>query len=173
MDGVTGATWSVVLTGSADSLSDLTLNCKNLSASLRDSTASFMSFVVDYDQLDDITSRPNGDIELYRTLQPDGSASLVYSVNFNDYRIDRGGRNRSVSISGRSSAAFAAPAFVDLVDVLSDNLLSDGRRQLIVNPANDVVPGYTAIYDSVSTVIESVDITAGSSGSRMTLTEAA
>lgn len=158
---MSGVQWRAVLTGAPDSLPDLVLIMKNFSASLRGSTASFMSFTVDPSQLDDITARSNGDIVLYKKKIPDGAFTEVYRVNFNEYRSDRGARNWSVNISGRSTTAFPAGQTVALADVVYDGTLQDGRRQLQVNPFNDVIPGDTIDFDSVQTLIDGVSISSG------------
>jgi hypothetical protein len=169
---MSGIQWSAILTGAPDSLPDLALNMFNMQATLRSSTASFMQVVVPMAQIDDITARANGNITIYKTLLPDGSPVELYTVNFNSSRSDVGARSRRLTISGRSETAFPGPAAVTLVGVLSDNLQSSGARELDVSPFNDVLPGDTATYDAVATVIETVIITADSAGTTMRLTEA-
>ena len=166
-DSPTGIKWTGVLTGSPD----LDLNIINLQATLRNNTASFIQVVLPFDQLDEILLRPDGDIVIFKTLLPDGAPVELYRVNFNDIRTDNGARNRKITISGRSTAAFPASSVVTLVGVVSDTLQASGARTLSVSPFNDVIPGDEVTYDSVLTYIENVQITADSVGTVMTLAE--
>jgi hypothetical protein len=169
---MSGVQWSAILTGAPDSLPDLDLIVLSMQATLRSSTASFMQVVVPMSQIDDINNRTNGNITIYKTLLPDGSQVELYTVNFNSFRSDLGARSRRLTISGRSESAFPGPAGVTLVGVIADNLQSSGARELMVSPFNDVLPGDTVTYDAVATVIETITITADSSGTTMQLTEA-
>ena len=169
---MSGIVWSGILTGAPDSLADLTLEMINFQATLRDSTASYIQVTVPFEQLDDITARPNGDIVISKTLIPDDTTAELYRVNFNDVRSSLGARNRKLTISGRSEAAFPAPSAVTLVGVISDDLLASGARSLEVSPFNDVIPGDTVTYDATPTVVEIVEISASGSGTTMRVSEA-
>jgi hypothetical protein len=169
---MSGIIWSGILTGAPDGETDLTLEMINMQATLRGSTASYIQVTVPFEQLDDILLRPSGDIVISKTLMPEESTAELYRVNFNDVRSSLGARNRKLTISGRSEAAFTGPSSVTLVGVVSDDLQSSGARSLDVSPFNDVLPGDTVTYDATSTVIEIVEISANSTGTRMRVVEA-
>lgn len=159
---MSGVVWSAVLTGTPD----LDLIMLNFSATLRDSTASYIQITVPYSQLDDIIDRNTGDITIYK------NGVELYTVNFNELRSNVGARSRKLTISGRSESAFPAPSTVALVGVVADNIQASGARELIVSPFNDVIPGDTVSYDSVSTDIETVSINSDATTTTMRLTEA-
>jgi len=169
---MSGIQWSAVLTGAPDALADLDLILLNFQATLRSSTASYISATIPFEQLDDVLLRPNGNIVISKTLLPDETTAELYTVNFNDVRTNEGARSRKLTISGRSEAAFPGPAAVTLSQVVSDGLQASGARSLDVSPFNDVLPGDTVTYDTVATLIEIVEITANSSGTTMRLAEA-
>jgi hypothetical protein len=171
MQGVTGVQWGAVLTGAPDSLTDLDLLISSFTATLRASTSTFFSFVVAFSQLESITDRPNGDLVLFKTKLPSGSPVEVHRVNFNEIRSDQGARSGSVTIGGRTSVALPIGSTVVIVDVAEDNIFADGRRQLAVNPGNDVNPGETIDYDSTLTVVDTVEYQGDSNGSVMRLVE--
>ena len=169
---MSGIRWSAILTGAPDSLSDLDLIMMNFQATLRSSTSSYITATIPFEQLDDVIARSNGNIVINKTLLPDETTAELYTVNFNDVRTNEGARNRKLTISGRSEAAFPGPAAVTLSGVVSDDLQSSGARSLNVSPFNDVLPGDTATYASVGTLIEIVEITSNNSGTTMRIAEA-
>ena len=169
---MSGILWSAVLTGAPDSLDDLDLILLNFQATLRSSTSSYITATIPYEQLDDVVLRPNGNIVISKTLIPEETTTELYTVNFNDVRTNVGARNRKLTISGRSEAAFPGPAAVTLSGVVSDDLQSSGARSLNISPFNNVLPGDTVTYDTVATVIEIVEITANESGTTMRIAEA-
>jgi len=64
------------------------------------------------------------------------------------------------------------PALVTISEVVSDDLQASGARSLAVSPFNNVFPGDTVTYDSVSTVVEIVEVSSSSTGTNMRLAEA-
>lgn len=177
---MSGIVFSVELTGAPDGLSDLALRVDYLNMTLRASTSSSISVVVDYDQLDDITARSNGAIVVYKEVvsqgnpfAPDVAPVEVKRANFSDLRMYRGAIQRSATMGGTTTVGFAAGVPVTLEDVVKDTLLSDGRRVLEVSPFNDVKPGDTVTYNAVATVIEEVAYSGDADGMTMTLTEVA
>jgi len=170
---MSGVRYTAFLTGTPDSLTDLALDkVFTVSATLRGSTSSYISLTVPWGYFEEINNRPNGDIKLYRTVHPDGSAELVHTVNFNDFRFDRGASTRIITISGTTTVGFTGPKTVVLTDVESDDLQANGKRLVVCSPFYDVKPGDTIDYDSVQSVIEIVRITANGSSSKLALTEA-
>jgi hypothetical protein len=161
-----GVLFTAILTGTPDSTTDLTLPLLTMTASLRDSTDSFISITVPWAYFDEVNARPNGDIQLYK------NGSLLYTVNFNTFRYDQGARSRTLTLSGRSTASFGATETVTLDQgVESDSKQANDKRVLVVNPIHDVIPGDTVSYDAVNSVIERVQYTSNNSGTRLTLTE--
>lgn len=169
---MSGIKWSGILTGAPDSLPDLDLILINFQATLRESTASFISVTLPFEQLDDVIARSNGNIVINKILLPEGTTEELYQVNFNDIRTNTGARNRTLSISGRSEAAFPGPVAVTLSGVVFDGVQSSGARTLAVSPFNNVLPGDTVTYDAVATLIDLVVITGNNSGTTMRIAEA-
>ena len=167
-----GVIWSAILTGTADGVTDLDLKLLNIQATLRFSTASFLQVIVPLSQLDDVLARENGAIVVYKTILPDGDETEFYRVNFSEMRSDYGARSSKLTLSGRSEAAFSSPALVTISEVVSDDLQASGARSLAVSPFNNVFPGDTVTYDSVSTVVEIVEVSSSSTGTNMRLAEA-
>lgn len=168
-----GVHWTATLTGTPDSLADLTLELSGINADLRDLTATFLSFSINFAQLSDVLARPNGEIVLYRTELPDGSATEISRVSYSETRYWRGAINSSLNIAGRTTAAWAAGVPVTLANVSLDGTYSDGRRYLETGVLDNVKPGDTVTYDAVATVIESVAIRASGTFSNQVLVEVA
>ena len=76
---MSGIQWSAVLTGAPDALADLDLILLNFQATLRSSTASYMSATIPFEQLDDVLLRPNGNIVISKTLLPDETTAELYT----------------------------------------------------------------------------------------------
>lgn len=169
---MSGVHWSGILTGAPDGQTDLVLNLINFQATLRESSASYISATIPIIQLDDVLLRQNGNIQIFKTIKPDGTPNILYTVNFNDSRNNTGARSSKLIISGRSTTAFPGPSAVTLSGVISDGLQSSGARTLDISPFNDVLPGDTVTFDSVATVIDLVQITGNNSQSSMRIAEA-
>jgi len=163
-------TWHGILTGTPDSTTDLYLPLQSIQATLRESTDSYISVVVSDTLQAEVNARPNGIIEIYKT-KDGGTPALVYSVNFNNLRLDQGTRSGTLTLSGRSTASFGTPATVVLTDVVKDNLQTSGLRELEIGAHNDIKPTDTADYDSVQTVIDLVEITVNDNGTLIRIAE--
>lgn len=169
---------SAILTGDADGLSDLTLVCSSIDMTLRESTSCFVSLVVSFAQLDDVIARPNGTIDIYKTVNG-GTPSLMVSTNQQGARIDRGASSRSYRLTGTTTASFTPFDTVDLYpeDVITDRLLSDGRKSWQINPAVNVMPGDSIDYYETETPdnydIDIVSVVANGKQLQVLITEAA
>ena len=143
-----GIRWSAILTGTPDSTTDLDLRVSSLTMSLRESTSSFVSLVVDAAQMADVQARPNGKLDIYRTELPDGSPELIVSANQQSPRLDSGGGSRSYVLTGTTSASFTPFTTVDLLreNVVSDRLLDSGLQSFEISPLVNVSPGDTVDY---------------------------
>lgn len=177
-----GIRWSAILTGTEDSTTDLDLRVKSLSMSLRESTYSFVSLVIDPSQIDDVLARPNGTIDIYRTELPNGSPELIVSTNQQESRSDYGANNQSVTLTGTTSVSFTPFSTVDLYrsSVVTDRKLDSGLKSWDVSPLLNIIPGDTVDYyadgDSLpatSYEIDLVTILANADGTQMTIREAA
>lgn len=169
---MSGIRWTALLTGAPDALPDLVLNMLNFQATLRESTASYISVTIPFEQFEEVNLRPNGDIVINKTLIPEDTTVELYRVNFNDSRTSVGARQRKLTISGRSEAAFPGPAAVTLIGVISDGPQASGARSLEVSPFNDVLPGDTVTYDATPTVIDIVEVSSNDAGTVMRIAEA-
>lgn len=150
--------FSVILTGSPDSLSDLALSVSSLSMTLRESTACYMSAIVDPAQMAEVNARPNGKLNVYKSIN--GSTPvLMVSMNQQGARIDQGGRSTAYRLSGTTSASFSPFDTVSLYkqDVVTDRLLGEGRKAWQIDPSLDIMPGDTINYYN-SAVPDSYDI---------------
>lgn len=174
-----GINWTVLLTGDEDNLIDLTLRVSSMTMNLRESTSSFLSLVIDPSQISDVLARPNGDIEVYKTLLPDGTPTLVKSFNQGEPRLDTGGGSRSYQLTGTTTASWTPFSTVDVQreDVVTDRLLESGLISLEVSPLLDIYPGDTIdYYENVilpptSYEIDLVTINANAGGTQVTIRE--
>lgn len=155
--------FDAVLTGTPD----LPLDLSNVALTMRPAYT-FMRVSVNPGLVQEIAARSSGELVLYRTI--DGTRSEVKRVNYNGLRSDEGGNSRSLSLSGTTTVGYTTGS-VSLFDVVSDDILADGRRQLVVSAANDVVPGDTVTWNGTPTVIGTVQLNAGAGGITQTLSE--
>ena len=169
---MSGIIWTSILTGAPDGQTDLVLDLLNFQATLRESSASYISVTIPFSQLNDVLIRSNGNIQIFKTVKPDGTPNLLYTVNFNDTRTNYGARSSKLVISGRSTIAFPGPSAVTLSGVISDGLQLSGARTLTISPFNDVLPGDTVTFDSIATIIDLVEITGDNSQTTMRIAEA-
>jgi hypothetical protein len=177
-----GVRWSAILTGAPDSTTDLDLRVSNLTMSLRESTYSFISLIVDPSQQEDVQDRPNGEIEIYRTELPDGSPELIVSGNQQQPRIDHGGGSRSYTLTATTSDSFTPFTTVSVLntDIESIDLDSDGLYKFTLDPEINILPGDTLDHyadgidlPQTSYVIDLVTIRASASGTTLSAKEAA
>lgn len=169
--------FTAILTGAPNSMADLDLRCSSLSANLRESTSSYVSAVIDPVQLADVLLRPDGDLDIYKSV--DGAAPvLMVSTNLQDSRLDHGGSSRSYRLTGTTAASFTPFSTHDLYpqDVITDRLLEDGRHSWQVRSDLNIMPGDTINYYETSTpvvyVIDLVSIVANAKGAQIIISEA-
>jgi hypothetical protein len=169
--------FSVVLTGAPDGLEDLALSVSSLSMTLRESTACYISVVVDPEQMEDVLLRPNGTLDVYKAVS-NATPAIMVSSNQQEARLDYGANTRSYRIVGTTTASFSPFNSVDLypADVITDRLLSDGRKSWQINPDIEILPGDTINYYETETpdayVIDIVTVNANGKQSQITITEA-
>lgn len=171
-------TITAVLTGAPNGMADLDLRCSSLSANLRESTSSYVSVVIDPAQLSDVLLRPDGDLDIYKSV--DGEAPvLLVSTNLQDQRLDHGASSRSYRLTGTTTASFTPFSTHDLYpqDVITDRLLEDGRHSWQVRSDMGIMPGDTINYYETETPItyeiDLVAIVANAKGTQIIISEAA
>ncbi len=170
-------TFSAILTGAPDGRDDLVLQCSSLTANLRESTSSYVSLIVDPAQISDVLDRPNGKIDIYKSVNGATPVRLV-STNQQDARLDYGGASRSYRLTGTTTSSFTpfgTPALYPQ-SVITDRLLEDGRKSWQIDPSIDIQPGDTLSYYETGTpsvhTIDLVAIVASAKSSQMIISEA-
>jgi hypothetical protein len=154
-------TYTCVLTGSADGLSDLTLPISTFQARHKDDASSYGAITVPAgaQYADAIAARPNGEIVVTWHQGTLDEEALRFPPD--DIRLDRGASSSTLSISGNYDAAARDPKLFTLTDV-SYIATSSGSTRYRAAGRGDLRPGdftyYGGTYSEVSEVVWSVSV---------------
>ena len=126
--------YKFVLTGSADSKTDITIPVSSCQMRCRDGKPTYMSVVVPgYDEyVDEIIARPNSQMVLYKGVEfSDGKQQVeeINRVDLEDIRLDKGSKNRSITLSGHRIVTNEDPITVIIAGVSYRNVGDDGLRR--------------------------------------------
>lgn len=159
--------FTLTLTGSADSTTDVVLPLSSFSLRLRDSAQdSYLSCVIpdvsQYGLL--VSARPNGNLQ----LQADW---LMIDCPLTDIRLLDGSRQSSVRLTGYGSVNNPAPQTVTISKAIYSNDDPTGSFRLRA-PLQQLLPGDTVIFQSVSRDIETISVSANSNQTQMELSMA-
>lgn len=147
---VSGQVYLLTLTGTADSLPDITLSMSSWQARVRSGTQSFLQVVVpSLTALADIESRPNADLVIEGgILLSDGAIierAELARVNFDTLRYDQGARSASITLTGYKQTTYLpSPAPVTLTGIQLFSVSGSGQRRVraridfSLHPGSDV-----------------------------------
>ncbi len=143
------------LTGDADGLDDIVIPIKSFQSRIRSGDPTYLSVVIPgTDYLADIYTRGNGDLIVRMGYKKDGEVLIsetIARVEMEKVRYDKGGTNKSVTLSGYRTETYEAKT-VDLHEVTYSSL-NDGTFRVRCNPDLYVRPG-----DHVYTDDEDFDV---------------
>lgn len=119
---LTSVIYTLVLTGTPDGETDLTLPMSSFQGRLRDLNSSWLACVIPNARqyAADINLRPNGELVITRTgIMTDGSISSVEiaRVDLEEIREDKGSKNSSCTLSGHKTLTPIAPVTIQLQGV--------------------------------------------------------
>lgn len=129
---------------------------------------------VDSDLIDSVIARDGESLVLWRGVKgSDGTEQLaeMASVPLSEYRYDRGASSASLTLAGRSQAAYPATSQRPVSEITYRNISETGRRvRCAIN--TDLIPGDTVDLGAGETfVVDSVVITITPSLSSMEVSE--
>lgn len=165
-----------VLTGSANGESDITIPISSCQMRRRDGDPTYMSVMApDYDTYADaIAARADGEMVFYKGVrfQDDSTQTQeIARVNLEDIRLDKGPKNRSITLSGHKTVSTTDPNIVDLSGASYRNL-SDGIRRYRSEVDLWIRPGDTANIDGESFQVGYISYTIGVGQEVMEVVEA-
>lgn len=168
--------YKCILTGAADSESDLELPMSALQYRLYLSGGAYLSVVVPnaIAYMDAVASRPNGCLVVYKGYRyVDGSEQIAEMArsNLGSIRADIGGRSSSLTLTGSGDVDFVFDPSVDkaIADVITYVLQADGKRKLRVEPIFGMYPGDIVQYDGISYLVEALSVSVGRYQNQMEL----
>jgi len=155
-------TYQLILTGAADSLTDLDLSDRlaNFQNFLNTDSPSFMSASVrvDSDTIDEIELRSNGELVIKRLAHIyDGSTitSEIARVSFDTLRADRGSSSHTATVSGEKAVPFGGAAIIPIQGTSTRS--SQGSTITIRGQIDsNLKPGDTATFEAESVTVTSI-----------------
>ncbi len=122
------------LTGAPDGTTDVTIPISSCQMRRRDGDPTYMSVVVPgYDDwVGAITARPNGEMIFRKGVRfADGSQQVeeIARANLEDIRLDKGSKERSVTLVGHKTVSNTAPNVVTLSKASYRNVDASGLRR--------------------------------------------
>jgi len=139
-----------VLTGDADGTTDVTIPISSFQARRKSGAPTFLSVVAPgLDYQDDIGNRTNGEMQVHLAYILDGVEQyreIIVRADYEEMRVDEGGRNKSITITGHKTESFTSKSMDlrDVVYVSDDDGLYNYRCASLDIYLN---PGDTARYD--------------------------
>ena len=162
------------LTGDADSLSDLVLPMSSFQARRRSGEPTYLSVVIPGTTYkSDIESRSNGQMVItcrYTLVGQDARDAEIMRVDYEEVREDEGGRNQSLTLTGRITESFVSKT-VTLLDATykRDN---DGDLNYRCNTVDPFLnPGDTAEYGGDSFTVGLITISVSVEAQSMEVAE--
>jgi hypothetical protein len=163
------------LTGSDDETTDIEIPIKSFQGRLRSGPPSYLSVVIPYtaEYATAITARSNGDLQIDMAYKLDGEfiqrQELVW-VHLEDIRIDQGGNNSSITLSGHRQETYTQKS-VTLKDATYYRL-SAGKKCYRFPKANmELNPGDTVTVGSDSLTADLITYTIGTMTQQMEVSE--
>jgi hypothetical protein len=173
---ISATTYTLTLTGEADSTTDLTLPMASFSSRLRSGNTSYLQVSVPNARAyaAEIAARPNGELVVERGLRWSDGAVEVSEIargTLSRIDIDTGARSSTASLQAGGTTTNSAPKTVALAGV-SYKANSNGSRRVRSSIDNTLRPGDTATYDGETMVVGDLVHVVSSRQGYMELTEA-
>jgi hypothetical protein len=173
---ISATTYTLTLTGEADSTTDMVLPMASFSSRLRSGNTSYLQVSVPNARAyaAEIASRPNGELIVERGLRwSDGTVEVseIARGTLSRIDIDTGARSSTASLQAGGTTTNSAPKTVALAGV-SYKANSNGSRRVRSSIDNTLRPGDTATYDGETMVVGDLVHVVSSRQGYMELTEA-
>jgi len=140
--------YEFVLTGDLESppVSDVVIPAFSIQARARSAAPSYLAVQVSYQYIDQVLARSNGMMKIYVIADVDGVEQvreLILSAVIDDIRTDRGGRSRTISLTGYKTET------VDAQTIILQNIQNQGESDGKITVTADIDfylrPGHTVI----------------------------
>lgn len=164
------------LTGSEDSLTDLSLPIATLQARLRQGDPNYLSVTIPgMDYASAISARSNGQLVIHMAIIHGGSEIIreeIARVTLDSIRTDEGGKSKTITLSGHRTVTYPAQ-ITALRGVTYRSLQEPGKLSFrCAEPDLYLRPGDTCNYGDDSFVAGLVQYTISPKSQSMTVTEA-
>lgn len=171
-----GVIYTLVLTGSQDSTTDLDLPMNSYQATIKNGFLSTHDFQVTLTEglADKINARVNGDLEIYREVNlADGSTTktLFMTANFNSASRNIGSSSASIIIRGSKTVTNLAPRTIDVEQVKGWGVNSYNERVFSIESYSTITAGDIATVDGEDITIRQVRLNLKPNTFDMELTE--
>ena len=148
-----------ILTGSADSLDDVTIPISSFQARRSYSSPTYLSVVIkDLTYATAISNRPNGDMQILMEYGVAGVieySSVIVEVDLENITIYEGGSNSSISLVGHRTESYTPKAI--LLDNIVYGQLKNGKYRYRASIPNLYLsPGDTATADGNEFVVDEI-----------------
>ncbi len=150
-----------ILTGSADSTTDLTLPMKSFQARRRSGDPTYLSVVIPtVDYAAQIAARSNGTLKIQQAYEQNGvikQTETIMETTLDEVNVDEGGSNQSVTLMGYSTSTYTAKA-VTLSGVTYRSTRAGKYHYRLARPYIFLNPGDTVTFsdDGVSFIIDTM-----------------
>jgi hypothetical protein len=147
--GRTSTFFEFTLTGDGEDpvVADVVIPISSIQARIRQSTPTYLAVqVASYEEIDNIVARTNGTMIVEQIAQVDGVEVLreiIVSAALDSIRTDRGGKNRTITLTGYKTETFA-PKLVQLLGV-SEIAKDDGKLRVKADIDFFLKPGDTVV----------------------------
>jgi alpha-tubulin suppressor-like RCC1 family protein len=153
--------FSLSLTGDADSTTDITLPVKNFTARLRSGSDSYLSVTLPYTSeiVAAISARSNGDLYLYYT-DATGTYEVV-NVSLDSIQISKGTSSKSIVLTGYRQSTNDGTGSHEIV--ANATVAGDTSTITIPGYAPEILAGDSVSYDDLSITANLITLTAQAS----------
>lgn len=164
-----------VLTGATDGKGDVKLPISSFQCRYRNGEPTYLSVVVPgVAQAADISSRSNGELVIYGRLISKGAVVLeaeIVRVDLEDIRLDVGGKNKSITLSGHKTTAWVNQT----ITIASPTYYrwANGRRTYRFGRVHmGLRPNDTLVVGEESMIVGMISYSVSVEGQSMEVTEA-
>ena len=165
-----------ILTGDADSTTDIEIPVSSIQCRRRNGEPTYLSVVIpDISNYPDIILRPNGDLVVEMSYWHDNQDNFrteIARATMENPRIDEGGRNKTITLSGHKTEGWISKSIVASGSSVYRRI-SDGKlNHRLAEPEMFLNPGDTVTIDNDTYVVDYLSIVIGSIQQTMEIAEA-
>ena len=163
-----------ILTGAADGVADVTLPISSFQCRYRNDDPTYLSVVVPgIAYSTHISARPNGELVIYGRLVKNGSVYLqaeIVRVDLESIRFDRGGKSKSISLSGHKTTAWVNQS-ITLTEHTYYSETNGKRTYRFAKPHMGLRPNDTLVVGTDSMVVGMISYAVSPKSQSMEVTE--